>query len=151
MARVTIEDFEPTRHPNHMSFVDNVQAQRRVHAGSLEPYKVCLVNVAGFTFIFHSTTQLALCLDFYRLKHLPSGRLPVHTGLYGGDQSETQRWFERLPGHLRAERTRDTVVAALEDALRKYSLTPGAVTGTPKPALFADGFPETMTNVRRPR
>jgi hypothetical protein len=135
MTSIAIEDYDPSRHRNPMMFVDNVQAERRAHGGRLEPYRVCVVRVAGFEFIFHSATQLELCLEYYRCKILPSSRLPVHTQNLGGDHWETQRWFERLPARLRTEPIRQEVVDALERALRVYILEPGAVTGTPKPDL----------------
>ena len=135
MSRVNFEDYDPERHLNPMG-VDDAQRQRRLHAGNIVPYRVCFVHVAGFVFEFHSTTQIELCIDYYRKEHLPSSRLPVRTGDYGGDQSETQRWFERLPGELRAKRVREDVVAALEAALFRYAKEPGAVTGTPKPTTF---------------
>jgi hypothetical protein len=136
MPKILIEDYDPVRHPNPMQYVDSAQAKRRERGGKLVPYRVCIVRVADFEFLFHSTVQLELCLEYYRLEHLPSTRLPVHTGNFGGDHWETQRWFERLPGRLRAEGIRQKVIAVLETALETYSREPGAVTGAPKPKLF---------------
>ena len=136
MARISIEDFDAVRHPNPMQWVDNLQADRSAHVGNLLPYKVCVVHVCGFRFLFHSVMQLELCLDYYRLEHRPSTRLPVHTGLYGGDHWETQRWFERLPQRLLEKSKRPVVVAALERATIEYSKHALAHTGTPKPRLF---------------
>jgi len=136
MAQITIEDFDPLRHPNPMSYVDNAQAERSAHVGKLVPYKVCVVSVCGFRFLFHSVLQLELCLEYYRLEHRPSTRLPVHTGLYGGDHWETQRWFERLPQRLLEKSKRPLVVAALERAAAEYGKHASAHTETPKPALF---------------
>ena len=45
----------------------------------LVPYKVCIVEVCGFSFQFHSLIQLELCLDYYSGKHHLYSRLPVYT------------------------------------------------------------------------
>jgi hypothetical protein len=136
VARITIEDFDVAKHPNPMGWVDNGQAERKTRVGNLVPYKVCIVDVCGFRFVFHSVMQVELCLDYYRLEHRPSSRLPVETGLYGGDHSETQRWFERLPSWLLEKAKRPLVVEALARALVEYAKHPSARTGTPKPPLF---------------
>ena len=136
MSKILVEDYDPARHRNPMQFVDSAQAKRRQRGGNIVPYRVCIVRVTDFEFIFHSVVQLELCLDYYRMPLLPSTRLPVHTENLGGDQHETQRWFERLPGRLRAEGVRRKVVSTLESALQIYSREPGAVTETLKPNLF---------------
>ena len=92
---------------------------RHHRAPTLEPHRVVFVRVAGFTFEFHSLDQIRTCLAFYQQPHHPTSRLPVSTGDYGGDQSETQRWFERLPLYLREAPKRRLVVKALEDALAR--------------------------------
>lgn len=89
-------------------------------APTLMPHQVLFVRVSGFTFEFHSKEQVRATLDFYSRKIQPSGRLSVGGGEYGGDQSETQRWFERLPLYLREEPKRKEVVKALERAMREY-------------------------------
>ena len=126
MARVSIEDFDSRQHGNPMAYVDNVQAKRSVRAPTLIPYKVCLVTVCGFTFVFHSIQQLQACLDYYGREHQPTSRLPVYSGNYGGDHGETQRWFERLPQYLLESPKRAKVVSALKQALVEYSQVPGA-------------------------
>ena len=97
------------------------QPSRYWRAPTLEPHQVAFVRVAGFTFEFHSVAQIHACLRDYATRHQPSSRLPVESGDYGGDQSETQRWFERLPLFLREEPKRLQVVAALEEALRQVA------------------------------
>jgi hypothetical protein len=97
MARIKIEPYDPTKHSNPMWYIDDVQKQRHTKAPTLAGYQVCLVNVCGFRFIFHSAEQLALCLNFYRQEHHPLSRLPVYTKNFGGDHWEMQRWFEQLP------------------------------------------------------
>jgi hypothetical protein len=95
---------------------------RHHRAPTLEPHQVLFVRVAGFTFEFHSVEQVRACQAYYASKHHPSSRLPVATGEYGGDHSEVQRWFERLPLYLREEPKRLQVVAALNDALHRVAL-----------------------------
>ena len=90
---------------------------RHHRAPSLEPHHVLFVRVAGFTFEFHSVEQLQACRAFYGRKHHPTSRLPVETGDYGGDHSEAQRWYERLPLYLREEPKRQRVIAALDAAV----------------------------------
>ena len=135
MARISIEDFDSMRHRNPMCYIDDAQRERHERAPTIVPYKVCLVSVFGFTFVFHSLTQLRLCLEYYSIEHQPSSRLPVYDKNLGGDHWETQRWFEKLPQFLLEKPKRQKVVVALTDALRQYSEVPGTETGTPKKPL----------------
>jgi hypothetical protein len=130
MARITIEDYDWQRHRNLMSYIDDAQYKPHRRAPTLIPYKVCLVIVCGFTFVFHSLAQLRLCLDYYSQEHHPSSALPLKQQNYGGDHWETQRWFEKLPQYLLEEPKRVKVVSALRKALGEYSKVPGADTGT---------------------
>jgi len=116
------------RHRNLMRWVDDVQAERHFVAPSLNPYKVCLVSVCGFTFEFHSVLQLDLSLEYYSMEHHPSSRLPVYTENIGGDHGECQRWFERLPQKLLDKSKRSKVVAALTRAREEYVKHPSANT-----------------------
>jgi hypothetical protein len=131
MAHITIEDYDATRHGNPMWYVDDAQRERHQRAPTIIPCKVCLVNVCGFTFVFHSLPQLRLCLDYYSEEHHPSSRLPI----LGGDHWEFQRWFEKLPQFLLEKPKRSKVIAALKNTLEEYSRVPGAETGTPKKPL----------------
>jgi hypothetical protein len=128
--KIKIEPFDPKRHPNPMGYIDQTQDKRYWRAPSLSDYQVCLVQVCGFIFFFHSTEQLGLCLDFYRREHHPSSRLPVYTENLGGDHWETQRWFEKLPQYLLEKPKRRKVVQALERALIEYSKVPSSTSGT---------------------
>ncbi len=107
-----------------------------IFAPTLVPWKVCLVNVCGFTFTFHSLNQLRLCLDYYSREHHPSSRLQVYDQTLGGDHHETQRWFEKLPQYLLEKPKRQKVVAALQEALEEFSKVPGAETGTAMKPLY---------------
>jgi hypothetical protein len=136
MARITIEDYKAVRHGNPMWYIDDAQRERYSRAPTIVPYKVCMVDVCGFTFIFHSLSQLRLCLDFYSLEHHPSSRLPVYDENLGGDHWEAQRWFEKLPQYLLEKPKRAKVVTALKKAIDDYSQVPEAETGTPNKPLY---------------
>lgn len=137
MAKITIVDYVENAYPNHMRWVDNEQQERYQRSGGLTPYKVCLVEVCGFEFTFHSVVQIELCLDYYSQKTQPTSRLPVHTQNLGGDHWETQRWFEKLPMFLLEKSKRPKVIAALTRAISEYRACPGAVTHTVKPAIWS--------------
>ena len=128
MAKIWSEPYDSARHGNPMGWAAGELAGQSRHwrAPTLIPHRVTFVRVVGFTFEFHSLEQIRLCLEFYRRKIQPTSRLPVETGDYGGDHSEGQRWFERLPLYLREEPKRQKVVAALETALLQTG------TGTPR-------------------
>ena len=132
MASIKIEE---RHHANPMWYIDDGQAKRQARTGELVPYKVCLVEVCGFRFVFHSLMQIDLCLDYYRRQHHPSSRLPVYTENLGGDHGETQRWFEKLPQFLLEKSKRPKVVAALERARSEYARHEGADTNAEKPRL----------------
>ena len=121
MATIWSEPFDYARHFNPMNngwgAPQPEQLAHHMRAPTLEPYHVAFVRVAGFTFEFHSVAQLRVCRAYYAERHQPSSRLSVGIGDYGGDQHETQRWFERLPLYLREEPKRVQVVAALDEAL----------------------------------
>jgi hypothetical protein len=136
MARITIEEYDCLRHGNPMWNIDDVQRERHFRAPTLVPYKVCLVNVCGFTFVFHGLPQLRLCLDFYCREHHPSSRLPVYDKNLGGDHNEAQRWFEKLPQYLLRKPKRLKVIAALQKALEEYFKVPEAETGTALKPLY---------------
>jgi hypothetical protein len=136
MADIRIEDYNSLRHRNPMGWVDDVQAQRHWAAPSLNPYKVCLVSVCGFTFEFSSIPQLDLAIEYYSMEHHPSSRLPVYTENIGGDHWECQRWFEKLPQKLLQKSKRSRVLAALQQAREEYIKHPSANTGTKTKPVF---------------
>ena len=137
MAKITIVDYVENQHPNHMRWIDNEQQERHIRSGGLAPYKVCLVEVCGFQFLFHSLMQVELCVDYYSMQIQPTSRLPVHSENLGGDHWETQRWFEKLPSFLLEKSKRPKVIAALQRAAVEYSKVSGAITRTAKPAIWA--------------
>jgi len=121
MAAIKFEGYDKLRHPDMMAPISNGLRRQHLAAPTLVPHVVCVVRVVGFTFVFHGPEQVRACLDYYSREHHPSSRLPVATGDYGGDQSETQRWFERLPQYLLEKPKRAKVVTALEQAAREYA------------------------------
>jgi hypothetical protein len=124
MSKIWTERFDPRRHRNPMNWGwDAPEApaiERHHNAPTLERHDVWFVRVAGFTFEFHALPQLRACLAYYATAHHPTSRLPVANGTYGGDQSETQRWFERLPMYLLEAPKREQVVKALTNALTQW-------------------------------
>ena len=128
MSQIKVEPYDPTKHRNYIWGVgDNVEAKSMRHnaAPTLAAYNVCIVTVCRFTFVFHDAVQLEACLQYYRRKHHPSGRLPVYTQNLGGDHGETQRWFEMLPQYLLEKSRRPKIVAALEKAKIVYEKAGG--------------------------
>jgi len=121
MAKHWKEQLDPARHRNHMWGAGcEVNETRDL---TLDPRWVYFVRECGFTFEFHSLGQLAVCLDYLSKKTRPSTRIPsVDLTDYGGDHSETQRWFERLPQWLFAETKRTRLVKALEQARRSFEV-----------------------------
>ena len=109
------ELFDETKHLNHMwgpgCDVETTRDQK------LDPRFVYFVRACGFTFEFHSTDQLDTCLRYFSTKIRPSSRIPWdQLGNYGGDSSECQRWFDKLPQELFKDSRRTRVVKALEKA-----------------------------------
>jgi len=87
----------------------------------LDPHCVYFVRTCGFEFEFHSLGQLQACLDYSSRKIQPTSRIPEKDlPNYGGDHSEVQRWFERLPMKLMGNHRRPEVVAALRSALDDF-------------------------------
>ncbi len=86
------------------------------------PHNVYFVRECGFTFEFHNLEQIEACRDYYSQKIRPSTMIPgkdLHK--YGGDQSETQRWFEKMPKKLNNNHNRSTVLKALNRALESFA------------------------------
>jgi|GEM_PF-1773381 len=86
----------------------------------LVPVYTYFVSVAGFTFRFGSVAQIDAYIEFYAHKTLASSRLPDSPWLQS-EHDVAQRWYERLPGHLRKEGTRQQVVKALRKASDEFA------------------------------
>lgn len=119
MARIWKERHDWLQHGNHMW--GEGCAEETSPDPTLAPRWVYFVNVCSFTFEFHSFAQIEACLRYYSQKVRPSTRIPWEDlPNYGGDHSEAQRWFERLPQWLLKEPKRVKVVKALERALDEF-------------------------------
>jgi hypothetical protein len=79
---------------------------------------VFFVEVAGFTFEFHSLREIQIVLAYFSQKVRPSSRSPYP--IVGMSHWEAQQWHDRIPGWLLKEPRRIKVVTALSDALREF-------------------------------
>jgi hypothetical protein len=90
---------------------------------TLEPHRVVLVQVSGFTFTFHTVDEIRACLTYYEGKIHPSSRSAAAAAAVRiGEVTwrlEVERWYERLPLYLRKEAKRVRVVCALQEALAR--------------------------------
>ena len=94
--------------------------QRSQH--DFRQHDVWYVRVCSFTFEFTHLDQVEACLNYYSQKIRPSSRIPASDlHLYGGDSSEVQRWFEKLPMYLLEEPKRKKVVEALTQAKTQWA------------------------------
>ncbi len=85
------------------------------------PHDVYIVRECGFTFEFHNIEQVESCRDYYNQKIRPSTIIPEKELFkYGGDQSETQRWFEKMPKKLNNNHNRPKVLKALNKAMESF-------------------------------
>jgi hypothetical protein len=136
VARTIIEDYDQLRHGNPMWYIDDAQRERYYRAPTIVPYKVCVVEVCGFKFMFHSLVQLRTCIDYFSCEHQPSSRLPVEVGHNCCSHLEVQRWYEKLPQYLLKKSKRRRVRQALQSAIVEYSKWPEADTGTVRKPVF---------------
>jgi hypothetical protein len=116
MARIWKEPWDNLKHSNRMAEFGFFNP-RWADAPSLFPREIYLVRVCSFTFEFCNLTQIKECLAYFTLKIHPSSRTKIGTL----EHWEAQRWFERLPLFLSEEPKRKKVVAALTQALDKFS------------------------------
>jgi hypothetical protein len=96
--------------------------ENRTKHSNLVPIWSYFVEVCGFTFRFHSIEHLEEVLEYYRQKLHPSSILSNLDRSPGPlDRSLLQRWYEKLPLYLRKESKRKKVVAALQQAVLRFS------------------------------
>ena len=123
MAKIWWEPYTGQANPMLHELGEPPGPARHWRAPTLEHPRVLFVRVARFTFAFHSREQLAACLDFYRRKLQPSSRSAERAEAVASGTVQwrlhVERWYERLPLHLREEPKRVQVVAALEEAMRQ--------------------------------
>jgi hypothetical protein len=84
----------------------------------LLPRYVFFVEVAGFTFEFHSLAQVRVALEYFSQKVRPSSRIPFPGGM---DHWEAQRCYDQIPMRLLKEPRRVEVVNALTAALEEFA------------------------------
>jgi hypothetical protein len=60
-----------------------------------------------------SLGQVRECLAYFEQRLHPSSRVDIG----GADHWEVQRWYDRIPGHLKSDRDRPEVVRALKALL----------------------------------
>jgi len=124
MARIWKELYDSTQHgglPDSLTDVTEPIGRHRT-APTIIPHNVVFVSVCSFTFRFDTKEQLQRVLRYYEQKIVPTSRQPESVwGMRGGDHSEAERWFEKLPLFLREEPKRLKVVKALRDASRMFA------------------------------
>lgn len=119
MSKIWKEVYDWKNHRNRM-WGEGCEPEKTPDA-NLIPKWVYFVNVCSFTFEFHSVNQIETCYEFYSKKIRPSSCIPENDlWQYGGDHSETQRWFERLPQRLFKEPKRLKVLKALKQAIDEF-------------------------------
>jgi hypothetical protein len=117
------EPYDSTQHGGLPDALPDVTEPIRRHwtAPTIIPHNVVFVSVCSFTFRFDTKEQLQRVLRYYEQKIVPSSRQPESVwGMRGGDHSEAERWFEKLPLFLREEPKRLKVVRALRDASKMF-------------------------------
>jgi hypothetical protein len=106
------EPFDPARHQDRMDSFGHVGHATDPHR-SLRPHWIYFAEVAGFTFVFMSLDQVRECLGYFERRLHPSSRVDIGAA----DHWEMQRWYDRIPGHLKSDRDRPNVVRALKALL----------------------------------
>lgn len=115
MARFWSEPYDPAKHHGPMP------GSHRPTDDDLVRRFVYFVRVCSFTFEFHTLDQIQTCLAYFSEKTHPSSIIPRSELIrWGGDQHETQRWFERLPPWLFEEPKRQKVLRALHRAIAEF-------------------------------
>lgn len=106
------ERFDPSRHEDRMDSCIHRDYAADPHT-SLRARWVYFAEVAGFTFEFMSLDQARECLAYFEQRLHPSTRMDIGSA----DHWEMQRWYERIPGHLKSDLDRPNVVRALKTLL----------------------------------
>jgi hypothetical protein len=123
MSRIWSEPYSSRRHaaPMPRAMGSGLALDRHFRNPTLVPHRVVLVQVCGFTFTFHTVEEVRACLEYYLRKILPSSRsAAAAAAVRSGEVAwrlQVERWYERLPLHLRKETKRVRVVSALQEAL----------------------------------
>lgn len=116
MSRIWKEPLDPARHRDFMrGHQDAGGITVKPPLDNLLEKWVYFVSAASFTFQFHSLREIEEARDYFRLNVHPANRL---AGI--SLEHYWQRWFERLPPGLNGGTKRQTVLKALERALREF-------------------------------
>lgn len=106
------EPFDASRHEDRMDSSKHRDYAADPH-DSVRTHWVYFAEVAGFTFEFMSLDQVRECLLHFEQRLHPSSRMDIGSA----DHWEVQRWYERIPGHLKSDRDRPDVVRTLKALL----------------------------------
>lgn len=121
MSKHWIEQYDETHHINHMWGIGIFPPTDSVSKYKPEPHNVYFVRECGFSFEFHNIEQVESCRDYYNKKIRPSTIITKgELNLYGGDQTETQRWFEKMPKKLNNNHNRPKILKALNKAIESF-------------------------------
>jgi hypothetical protein len=113
------EPFDSSRHQDKMDAARHLEYAADPHR-SVRTHWVYFAEVAGFTFEFMSLDQVRECLHYFEQRLHPSSRVSVGAA----DHWEVQRWYERVPGHLKSDRNRPDVVRSLGALLQEGERCP---------------------------
>mgnify|MGYP000418451372 CR=1 FL=1 len=102
MARIWTEDFDDSRHVNHMPEIDD-----EIDANA----SVIIIEVGKFKLEFLSILQLKAAIEYFQ-SPLGSSRISAS----GGDHWEFQPWQSRLPKGIINKHNRTKVLKALISA-----------------------------------
>ena len=113
------EPFNSDRHQDRMDSAKHLAYAADPH-GSVRTHWIYFAEEAGFTFEFMSLDQARECLLYFEERLHPSSRVFIGAA----DHWEVQRWFDRIPGHLKSDRDRPDVVRALKTLLQEGERCP---------------------------
>jgi len=117
MSRIWKEKLDIKKHRDQMSTADiGGVVPKRPRDTLLTPW-VYFVEVASFTFQFHSLEQLREALNYFSKKTHPTS----NDGYGRRYEHYWQRWYERLPKGLNREKSRKKIMIALKKAVTSFS------------------------------
>ncbi len=109
MGQIWKEKFDPDKHQDKMDSFRNI-GLTEFTKDNLREVWVYFVHECNFTFTFMDLKQAKECLAYFSEKIHSSTR--VNIGF--ADHWEVQRWYERLPGHLKSKKNRAKIVKTLK-------------------------------------
>lgn len=118
MGKIWKEKFDPKKHQDQMDSFGHIGLAEFTKDNLREAW-VYFVQECNFTFTFLDLGQAKECLEYFSKKI--HARTRVNLG--SSDHWEVQRWYERLPGHLKSEKERAKIVKALKKLIDNENLT----------------------------